>query len=142
MFDFRFSWSKSSVLMARPVKVTPLQTKLLRSLLVVLLASACQQTLAASYRLPGGELINDPTAPTAYKSASAKKAPAPTFKLSYVLASAERKYAIINGKKVEEGDTVSGARVIAIGQHYVEILSGGAPKRLSLNSVKGIQRKP
>lgn len=131
MFDLRIGLSKPNALTGAR----------LRSLQILFLALLCQQALAASYRLPSGELIKDPTEPTAYKSAPAKTAPAPTFKLSYVLASADRKYAIINGKKVEEGDTVSGAKVVAIGQHSVELISRGARKRLSLNSVKGIQRK-
>jgi len=88
---------------------------------------------ANTYKLPSGEVLNDPTRPHNWSRGSSPKAKAKHFTLNYILKTAQRTKAIINGKSVTEGDSVSGAKVIRIKQNTVMILVDGKRKTLHLN---------
>ena len=110
----------------------------------VLFCSLCVGLSSVSYassRLPSGELLQDPTRPITWRTAS--KGPgqkAQSFRLNYILSANDRKYAHINGKKVSEGDTVSGAKVLRITGDQVVISLGGRQKTLRVNAISGIKK--
>ena len=88
---------------------------------------------ANTYKLPSGEVLNDPTRPHNWSRGSSPKAKAKHFTLNYILKTAQRTKAIINGKSVTEGERVSGAKVIKIKQNTVIILVDGKRRTLHLN---------
>ena len=100
-------------------------------------------TLAAqTFKLDNGEVLNDPTKPELWNVAqtASQNATEATFELSYILVSAGQKRAMINGEKVVEGDSISGAKVKRITQSSVHLLYKGKHKELRINKVNGIQR--
>jgi hypothetical protein len=110
-------------------------------LLSILLA--CKLATASEYQLPSGEILKDPTRPMSFQRATARgdavTAPV-TFTLNYILTKGQDRRAMINGKKVLEGDQVSGATVKRIDGDKVVISYQGNLKELRLNKVNGIQR--
>lgn len=56
----------------------------------------------------------------------------PTYTLQYVLHSEQRKFAVINGKRVQEGDRVDEARVLRIHPGKVFIRVPGEVRELTL----------
>lgn len=116
----------------------PVATK---ALFVLGLMLSCKLIAASEYRLPSGEVLQDPTRPLQWQSGPvAQGTSAQTFTLNYILSSGQERRAMINGKKVLEGDRVSGATVKRIEQNRVIISYQGKQQVLQLNKVKGIQR--
>lgn len=97
---------------------------------------------AQTFQLDNGEVLNDPTKPDLWNvpQAARQGSAEPTFELNYIVVSAGQKRAMINGEKVLEGDSVSGAKVTRITQNSVQILYKGKRKELRINKVNGIQR--
>ena len=95
---------------------------------------------AAQYKLPNGEVLNDPTRPYNWNKASGPKAKQKYFTLNYILKTSQRTNAIINGQKVTEGDVVSGAKVITINQNTVKILVDGKHRTLHLSKGGSIRK--
>jgi len=73
--------------------------------------------------------LQDPTRPASFSSSASVDA---TLTLESVLLGPERKVAVINGKVVAEGDSVSGAQVIAIGKNSVRLRHRGETVELVL----------
>jgi MSHA biogenesis protein MshK len=82
-----------------------------------------------------GEL-RDPTRPPQQviqaTAPASTDAPAPEPMLQSVLISGTRKSAIIDGERYKLGDTVSGARLVAIGEGEVVLIADGVRKTLRL----------
>lgn len=100
----------------------------------------CNTAYAVGHKMPDGELLNDPTRPHNWNTVSAPKAKQKHFALNYILNTAQRKNAIINGKKVTEGESVSGAKVLKISQNTVLILVDGKHRTLHLNKGGSIRK--
>ncbi|MGM0593666.1 MAG: hypothetical protein ACQETD_03930 [Pseudomonadota bacterium] len=94
----------------------------LLSLLAPLLATAETQPLADPMR---------PPQPTPATNAAKAKAPQ-HYHLSSILIAAERRSAIINGRRVAVGEVVDGARVLGIQGKQVTLSIAGRHKTLSL----------
>lgn len=114
-------------------------------IMVLILCSLFSSILLASdrYQLPSGETILDPTKPEQWQAPQSTKTKAKkqvSFSLSYIRASGEQKLAMINGKKVTEGDQVNGAYVQRIRSDSVVLNYKGQQKELRMNKVQGIQR--
>jgi len=111
---------------------------------IVLFSSLCIGLSSMSYassQLPSGELLQDPTRPITWRTTSTgPEQKAQSFRLNYILSANDRKYAHINGIKVSEGDTVSGARVLRITGDQVVISLGGRQKTLRGNAISGIKK--
>lgn len=120
---------------AKSMQVKPVVTSILFSLLLGEAAYA-----VGAYKLPDGERLNDPTRPHHWHKASGPKAKQTHFTLSYILKTAQRTNAIINGKKVTEGGLVSGAKVIRINQNTVTILVNGQRRLLHLSKGGSIRK--
>ena len=82
----------------------------------------------------------DPTRPIAYK-APAKASEQSGLKLQSLLISKQRRQATINGKQVEEGDRIAGAKIIAIGPHGVTVERAGKRQQLKLHTTV-VKRAP
>jgi len=109
--------------------------------LVLLGLILCDAAYAVGqYKLPNGEMLSDPTRPHNWNKASGPKAKQKHFTLNYVLKTAQRTNAIINGKKVTEGGRVSGAKVVKINQSSVIILVDGKRRTLHLNKGGSIRK--
>lgn len=95
-----------------------------------------------TFTLENGEVLNDPTKPETWSIPQNNLQPTSetSFELNYIVMSAGQKRAMINGKKVYEGEFVSGAKVKRITQNSVHIIYKGIPKELRINNVNGIQR--
>lgn len=95
-----------------------------------------------TFTLENGEVLKDPTKPEAWSipQNSSQRAAETSFELNYIVMSAGQRRAMINGKKVHEGEFVSGAKVKRITQNSVHIIYKGLPKELRINKVNGIQR--
>lgn len=93
-----------------------------------------------SYRLPSGELLSDPTRPLNVSRSKAPEAREKNFTVNYILQSGDHKLATINGKKVKEGELVSGARVMRIHHSSVVILVDGQERILKLNKGSGLRK--
>ena len=96
----------------------------------------------SKYQLPSGEVLVDPTRPKGWgkRAAPVLKSKQKKFILNYIVQSSGNKRAMINGKKVVEGDFISGAKVLKIKQNTVTIKLDGRHKVLSLNKVSGIRK--
>jgi hypothetical protein len=129
---------KLFLLMGRRLKQVSNQLIRFKPVLACLLVglTLCDSAYAAGqYKLPNGEVLNDPTRPHYWNKASGPKAKQQHYTLSYILKTSQRTNAIINGQKVTEGDVVSGAKVISINQNTVTMLVDG--KRKTLHLTKG-----
>lgn len=81
-----------------------------------------------------GELA-DPMEPPEYRDREkpvAKKPPTVHYTLTSTFIAPERRVAIINGRRVSEGDWVGGARVVEIQPSSVRLVRRGRAYRLSL----------
>ena len=94
----------------------------------------------STYKLLSGEVLHDPTRPHNWNRATGPKAKAAHFTLNYILKTADENKAIINGKKVTEGEFVSGAKVIKIQANAVTILVNGKHKNLHLNKSSSVRK--
>jgi hypothetical protein len=86
----------------------------------------------AAHSSAAGELFRDPTRP--YTARQAAAATQPVFKVNAIIVSAERRIAILNGKRVAVGDTVNGATVKSIGKAELILDVDGLEMKLGLNS--------
>jgi len=120
---------------AKSMWVKPVVASILFSLLLCNAAYAVGQ-----YKLPDGESLNDPTRPHNWNKTSKPKAKQTHFTLSYILKTAQRTIAIINGKKVTEGGVVSGAKIIRINQNTVTIIVDGRRRTLHLSKGGSIRK--
>ena len=87
-----------------------------------------------NYKLPSGEVLQDPTKPLGLPKVQPKAAAEISYRLSYVLRSENRNLAIVNGKKVAVGDTVSGAKVLAISSDSVTLSVKGKKRVLAMKT--------
>ena len=112
------------------------------SLALFLCLFALNLSAADTLKLENGEILKDPTKPDLWNvpQAARKSSKEPSFELNYIVMSAGQKRAMIDGKKVREGDFISGAKVKRITQDSVHILYKGQHKDLRINKVNGIQR--
>jgi len=114
-----------------------------QTVFLVCLLFSCQLFAASEYRLPSGEILQDPTRPQQWQNAPVGQSTASaeqTFTLNYIVRSGQEIRAMINGKKVLKGDLVSGAMVQRIELDRVILSYRGQRQELRLNQVKGIQR--
>lgn len=110
--------------------------------LVLLACILFCSALRAEFISQQGEVLSDPTKPYGKaKVLSIKASPVPSFKLGYILSSGQQRHALINGKKVKQGDLVSGARVLTINARDVELSLNGERIKLKLKQLAGITRK-
>ncbi len=103
------------------------------------IALALYATLAA-LPLPGSALI-DPTRPASYGQAAAAHASESRrgWTLDSTLVAPDRRVAVINGKRVSEGESVDGARIIEIRKLDVLIQADG--RRITLQLLPDIVKK-
>ena len=87
----------------------------------------------ANFRLPSGEVLQDPTKPIGLPKVQAKLKPETSYRLSYILRAEDRNLAIVNGQKVAVGDMVSGAKVLAISSDSVTLSVKGKKRVLAMN---------
>ena len=90
-------------------------------------------TAQANYKLPSGEVLQDPTKPLGLPKAQARVKAETSYRLSYILRAENRNLAIVNGKKVAVGDIVSGAKVLAISSDSVTLSVKGKKRVLAMN---------
>lgn len=94
-----------------------------------------------TYQLTSGETISDPTMPAGWGARASSGGKKTVYKLNYILNAHERKQAIVNGKKVTEGDVVAGARVLRISDAEVVLSVNGKRQTLRVNKKrKGIKQ--
>ncbi|HJR69478.1 MAG TPA: hypothetical protein VKA43_05520 [Gammaproteobacteria bacterium] len=80
--------------------------------------------VAAAEELP----VRDPMRPFAARAAGGganPAAPGPRFVLTAVVLAAERRVAVVNGEPRLLGDTVAGAKIVAIEANAVRLTEGG-----------------
>ena len=87
-----------------------------RWVFLLLAAAITSLTLAAS------PALHDPMRP--YSKAAAKRAPSISWRLTSIVRNGDRHVAMINGRAVQVGDTVGGARVEAIEPWEVHLRQG------------------
>jgi len=134
---------KFSLVFGRVFKRMSLRSMWVKPVIASILCSVllCDAAYAVGqYKLPDGESLNDPTRPYNWNKASGPKAKQKHFTLSYILKTAQRTNAIVNGKKVTEGGYVSGAKVIKISQNTVTILVDGRHRTLHLSKGGSIRK--
>ena len=97
---------------------------------------------AGEFRLPSGEILQDPTRPQQMPGSTVQNRSEQdvTFTLNYILTKGQERRAMINGKKVLTGDKVSGATVKRIDGDRVVVFYQGKLKELKLNEITGIKR--
>ncbi len=76
-----------------------------------------------------------PTDPTLYFGRSAQPVPSRPWTLHSILRGPDRRIAIINGKRVREGERVGSAKVLRIGDSHVLLQTG--KRRLTLRLLPG-----
>lgn len=81
--------------------------------------------LLAPLHSASGDDLRDPTRP--YSAAPRRADAAIPFRVSAVFVARDRRVAIVNGKRVVEGDRVAGATVTAIYDNRVQLNLGGKP---------------
>ena len=110
-------------------------------LLMALLLSA-QVNATGEYRLPSGEVLQDPTRPqqAQISQGQSRNEQDASFKLNYILTKGQERRAMINGQKVVAGDQVSGAMVKRLEGDRVVLSYKGKLKELRLNEITGIKR--
>ena len=79
----------------------------------------------------GDEILRDPTRP--YVASKSRVVAAPRFAVNAIIVSAERRVAIVNGRRVAVGDSVAGARVIVIEKDHLFLEKDGKRIRATLN---------
>jgi len=83
--------------------------------IVVLLLSATNVCL--------GEPLRDPTRP--YKASSVTTTASPRFAVNAIIVSADRRVAIVNGRRVGIGGSIDGATVISIDKDELVLTKDG-----------------
>jgi len=78
------------------------------------------------------EQLRDPTRP--YSAPIYREAARPQFKVNAIIVSSERRIAIVNGKRVGEGDRVNGATVVSISKRQLTLDVGDRELTLGLNN--------
>lgn len=78
------------------------------------------------------EQLRDPTRP--YAVPIYHEAARPQFKVNAIIVSSERRIAIVNGKRVGEGDRIDGATVISISKRELTLDVGDRKLTLGLNN--------
>jgi hypothetical protein len=70
--------------------------------------------------------LHDPTEPfrPSASGVASGRAPAPRFRLTAVLISPTRRVAIVNGKPLQEGQSVAGAEIVKIDARSVQLRDG------------------
>lgn len=117
------------------------KASMLNVALLLSLGFSSSVLFASSYTLPSGEVLEDPTRPPMQAKARTK-APVTEYKLSYILNSSARRYAVINGQRVSEGDRIGSAKVRRIDAQSVSLEEQGRVRTLSLKTIKGIRKNP
>ncbi len=78
--------------------------------------------LGLVFAAPVGAQLDDPTRPPGYRLyVPGGKSAAPSWHVDTIKIGERQRIAVINGKRVREGDSVSGARVLAIQPGYVQL---------------------
>ena len=85
----------------------------------------------------GADLMRDPTRP--YSARELTAATAPRFVVNAIIISPERRVAIVNGRRVNVGDSVGNATVIAIEKEKMILELNG--KRISAGLHDGASRQ-
>lgn len=98
---------------------------LLLSVVFVGVLMAGSSTVAA-------EQLRDPTRP--YSVPVYHEMVRPQFKVNAIIVSSERRIAIVNGKRVGEGDRVDGATVVSISKRKLILDVGDRELTLGLNN--------
>lgn len=104
---------------------SPLENRMLVLLLLICSSNLCF----------GEEILRDPTRP--YKKSEYIAAETPRYVVNAIIVSADRKVAIVNGRRVGVGASVGGALIVAIekdqlileknGERITARLNDGAP---------------
>ena len=90
--------------------------------------------VASALALPALAAEVDPTRPIDYQPRKTTAGNASGLTLQSLLVSKQRKRAVINGKRVEEGDRVAGATVVKITADGVTVERNGKRRTLKLNT--------
>lgn len=91
-------------------------------LVVALPAIAAKQNV-------NGEYLRDPTQPLFFSAPSSQKQ---ALKLQGIVKRDSGKEAIVNGKRVQVGSAVAGARIVAIEEKYILVLQNGSETKIWL----------
>jgi hypothetical protein len=95
---------------------------------------------AGTYRLPSGELLQDPTRPANQPQAATAAVELVRFELNYILKAEQRRQAIINGRQVAEGERIGTALVQRIDSNSVTLLVDGQPRVLTVSARPSIKQ--
>ena len=93
-------------------------------------------TSVASISL-GDEFLRDPTRP--YKASESYTAASPRFAVNAIIVSADRRVAIVNGRRVGVGGSIDGATVISIEKNQLILEKNG--KRITAGLNDGAPRQ-
>lgn len=86
--------------------------------------------------------LKDPTAPPRIASGQvAAPQPVASLNLSSVLIGPGRRFAVINGQVVGEGDTFGAVRVVKISKGAVVVRTAGQSSRLTLSEAPDVRHK-
>ncbi|MDY6978354.1 MAG: hypothetical protein SV201_00620 [Pseudomonadota bacterium] len=78
--------------------------------------------LGLMFAAPVSAQLDDPTRPPGYRLyVPGGKSAAPSWHVDTIKIGERQRIAVINGKRVREGDSVNGARVLAIQPGYVQL---------------------
>ncbi|MFO8025160.1 general secretion pathway protein GspB [Thiohalophilus sp.] len=78
--------------------------------------------LGLVFAVPVNARLDDPTRPPGYRLyVPGGKSTAPSWHVDTIKIGERQRIAVINGKRVREGDSVHGARVLAIQPGYVQL---------------------
>jgi len=93
--------------------------------------------MAAAFGVPQAFAISDPTRPSGYAAPAggADKSGA-ALKLESVLIARDRRVAVINGKTCRVGDSINGARLVAIHADGAELVREGSRVVLPLLKIQ------
>ena len=83
------------------------------------------------------EILSDPTRPAHYmakpiSSGDVEQVAGYEFKVSQILIGQKKRMAIVNGQKVNVGDNIKNAKVVAIKSDSVQLLFDGKLKEISI----------
>jgi len=101
-----------------------LKRRQIAAILVLLLGSAPAMSIA-------DEILRDPTRP--YVPHVPGVAAAPRFVVNAIIVSAERRVAIVNGRRVSIGGSVNGATVVSIAKDQLVLEQDGERITIGLN---------
>ncbi len=110
-----------------------------RQLFLMTLIGSGLAHAGSTHQLSNGDVLHDPTKPFGRVTVTQKVQQTTRYEVNYLINSASRTLAVINGKTVQEGDMVSGAKVLEIGQQRVVLLVKGKRKTLRVKPVKSFK---